>query len=134
MRGNSVESVDFIANQASILKETVQTSHSGASAGGTPLITQTSADLAGIGRTRPSGSEMKVHRDQLFLSNMNQSNVFKELIPNPTQKEGVKRSLEMHIEDILCNCSMKGKCSISVWGFGENCSASLSTHFGYDAY
>ena len=53
--------------------------------------------------------DMIKQRDQnaLFMPNANQSNVFKELIPNPTQREGVKRSIEMHLEDILCNCSLR---------------------------
>ena len=43
----------------------------------------------------------------LFTSNMNQSNVFKELIPNPSSRENIKRSLEIHLEDISSTCTLR---------------------------
>lgn len=40
---------------------------------------------------------------------INHHQTFREMTPNPNQKEGQKKSIEYHLQDIIHSCSLKGK-------------------------
>lgn len=57
-----------------------------------------------------SGKAQYTNQAANFSPNIaNSRNVFRELVPNPMMKDGIKRSLEIHLEDIKSTCSLKGK-------------------------
>ena len=68
-------------------------------------------DLSEHSKTDGNGVTSKA---DLFNSNSNlnqTSSVFRELVSNPLTQGNVKSSMDIHLEDIISNCSLRGKSS-----------------------